>query len=111
MNGHTNVQIIEQGGEPAFAVVPYSDWLALTGGESHESQIPHEVMGFIIKEGATPIDAWRRYKKMTQAELGARMGGLSQAAVSQLLRSERPQKKTLERTAKAMGISLDQLDI
>lgn len=106
MNKPTKVQIIEQDGRPAFAVVPYDEWQALTNDQEN---IPHEVMGLIINDGLTPIDAWRKYKKITQTELGEKMGGLSQSAISQLLKSERPQKKTLERAAQALNISLGQL--
>lgn len=111
MNRHTNIQIIEQGGKPAFAVVPYDEWEKLINNQEDNDNIPHEVMGFIIKDGATPIDAWRRYKKITQTKLGDKMGGLSQPAISQLLKSDRPQKKTLERAAEAMNITPKQLDI
>jgi hypothetical protein len=108
MNKHTKVQIIEQDGRPAFAVIPYDEWQARINDQDN---IPHEVMGYIINNGLTPIDAWRQYKKITQKELGHKMGGLSQSATSQLLKSERPQKKTLERAAKALNIGLRQLDI
>jgi len=108
MNKHTKVQIIEQDGRPAFAVVPYDEWQALINDQDN---IPHEVMGLIINNGLTPIDAWRQYKKITQTELGHKMGGLSQSAISQLLKSEKPQKKTIDRAAKALNINLSQLDI
>ncbi|MBN4075272.1 MAG: transcriptional regulator [SAR86 cluster bacterium] len=111
MNRHTNIQIIEQDGKPAFAVVPYDEWEKLINDPKKADTIPHDVMGFIIKDGVSPIDAWRRYKKITQTELGSKMGGLSQSAISQLLKSDRPQKKTLERAAKALNINPKQLKI
>ena len=33
MTAHTDVQIIELDGKPAFAVVPYDRWLELSGND------------------------------------------------------------------------------
>ncbi len=109
MSGHTEVQIIKQGGKPAFAVVPYDQWLELTGGEDRVEYIPHEVVGLQLKQGLSLIAAWRKYKGITQQELGDKTG-MSQPAIAQIENSEsKPKTKTLGKIAKALGVRLEQL--
>jgi len=109
MSTHTNVQIITQGGKPAFAVVPYDQWIEMTGEKRVNVYIPHEVVGLQLKQELSLIAAWRRYKKLSQAELGDRLG-ISQAAVAQIESKEsKPQKETLRKIAKALGIDVEQL--
>ena len=109
MNEHTNVQIITQGGQPAFAVLPYAEYLALTGQQDADVYIPHEVVKLQIKNGLSLIAAWRKYKKMTQGEL-AKAAGISQPALSQIEKQDsKPQLATLEKIAAVMGIDTEQL--
>lgn len=110
MNGHTEVQIINQGGRPAFAVVPYSDWLKLTGQES-EALVPHAVVDLVFVKGLSPLAAWRKYKNISQADIAGAMG-ITQAAVAQIEKADsKPQQKTIERYTAALGITEAQLDI
>jgi len=60
MKRPTNVQIIEQAGVPAFAVIPYADFLNIFPDENH-STIPHDVVGMMVKDGCNLIKAWRKY--------------------------------------------------
>ncbi len=70
---------------------------------------PHEVVGFCIEQGMSLPAAWRHYRKLTQAELAARMG-ITQAAVAQLEKpSARLRKGTLEKLAAALGVQAEQL--
>ena len=59
-------------------------------------------------EGMSLIKAWRKYKKLTQAEMAERVG-VSQPAYSQMEKAERPQQGTLEKAAAALGVSVEQL--
>ncbi len=105
---NNEVQIITQGGKPAFAVVPYDQWLELSnqGGDAY---IPHEVVGIQLKSDCSLIAAWRKYKKLTQAELARRMG-VTQAALSQLEKQgSNPQAGTLQKVAAALEIEVNQL--
>lgn len=43
MSALTNVQIIEHGRHPAFAVIPYDDFLALTRERINDKTIPHRM--------------------------------------------------------------------
>lgn len=54
------------------------------------------------------MQAWREYLQLTQATLAQRLG-ISQAAYAQYEKSTRPRLSTLEKVAKALGISVTQL--
>lgn len=109
MNVHTDIQIIRQGGKPAFAVVPYDKWLEITGNENENIYIPHEVVGYQLKEGLSLIAAWRKYLKITQKELAAKTG-MTQPAIAQIEKSEsKPQEKTVKKIAMAMGLDIEQV--
>ncbi len=110
MKAPTDVQIIQQAGQPAFAVLPYAQYLELVGaGDDDSTYIPHEVVGLCIEKELSLIAAWRVYKKFTQSELAERMG-VSQPALAQIEKlGARPQKRTLEKAAAALGVSVAQL--
>jgi len=109
MNVHTDIQIIRQGGKPAFAVVPYDKWLELTGSEDENIYIPHEVVGYQLKEGLSLIAAWRKHLKITQKELAAKTG-ITQPAIAQIEKPDsKPQEKTIQKIAAAMGLSVEQV--
>lgn len=109
MNVHTDIQIIRQGGKPVFAVVPYDKWLELTGSEDEDIYIPHEVVGYQLKEGLSLIAAWRKHLKITQKELAAKTG-MTQPAIAQIEKSDsKTQRKTLEKIALAMQLDVEQI--
>jgi DNA-binding XRE family transcriptional regulator len=105
----SEIQIINQGGKPAFAVVPYEQWLALTEQEDEAVYIPHEVVGIQLMQQCSLITAWRKYRKITQIEL-AEKTGITQAALSQIENPDsKPQRRTLEKIAGSLGLSVEQL--
>ena len=107
MNIPTDIQIISHSGKPAFAVVPYDQWLQLTG-QTAEVYFPHDVVGYQL-QGYSLIAAWRKYKKLSQGQLADRLG-ISQSAMAQIeSRDSKPQTKTLERIANALSITILQL--
>ena len=69
---------------------------------------PWEVVKRTIEEDVSKIRAWREYLHLSQEEVAARMG-VSQASLSQTEAAKRPRKATLEKVAKALGITLEQL--
>lgn len=104
-----NVQIIEQSGKPAFAVIPYDDYLELTEQKrDNEALIPHEVVGLVIKNNWNLAKAWRKHLGISQKEL-SKKANISQSALSQMENSDNLKSKTLEKLAKALGINADQL--
>ncbi len=110
MKRPTNVQIIEQNGVPAFAVIPYDEYLKVFPEIGTEDDtVPHEVVGLIIKKGYNLIKAWRIHLGMTQKQV-ADKAGITQAALSQMERTEQEKRTaTLEKLALAMGLSVEQL--
>jgi len=109
MNALTNnVQIITQGGKPAFAVIPYEDFLELTDKIDDEISIPHEVVGLVIENNWNLVKAWRKYLKLSQKVLAAKTG-ITQPALSQMERSDNLRGATVDKLATAMGIKSEQL--
>ncbi|WP_252179225.1 helix-turn-helix transcriptional regulator [Endozoicomonas sp. 4G] len=107
MNIPTDVQIITHSDKPAFAVVPYDQWLQLTGQDT-EVYFPHEVVGFQL-QGYSLIAAWRKYKKLSQVQLADQLG-ISQSAMAQIENTEsKPTDRTLSRVAQALGITVKHL--
>lgn len=110
MSTPTEVQIIKRDGKPVFAVLPYEQYLELVKRQTNdEVYIPHEVVGLCIQKGLSLLAAWRSYKSLSQAELAASMG-VSQPAVAQMEKQgSSPRRRTLQKAATALGISVEQL--
>ncbi|HLF89119.1 MAG TPA: helix-turn-helix transcriptional regulator [Anaerolineales bacterium] len=120
------VQIIKQGDQPEWAVVPYETYLqlvekaemlrdiqdydsakaALERGE--DELIPGEVVNAIL-DGENPIKVWREYRGMTQQAL-AEQAGISVPYLSQLETNKRKGSlDVLSAIAKALNVSLDHI--
>lgn len=67
MNTPTNVQIINgQDGKPAYAVIPYADFVACSKNAG-DPYIPHEVVCMMVDRDWTIIRAWREHLKLNQS--------------------------------------------
>ena len=109
MNAPINIQILKDArGKPAFAVMPYSEYLRLSGLRA--PLIPNVVVGKVINKDMTPVRAWREHLGLTQSEVARRLG-ISQSAYAQQESKESVRKSTREKIAKAMGIASEQLAI
>ena len=108
MAEHIKHQIIRQGENPLFVLVPYDEYLDLIRDE--ELTIPHEVVEKHIMEDKTMIKAWREYKGISQKDLAKKIG-ISQAALSQMESRGTERKSSLEKLAKSLGIEPEQLSI
>jgi len=111
----TNIQFIKnQTGVPEYAIIPFDVFQALVHGNEQvrleEKTIPHEVIKIIAHQGVTPIQAWREYLNLTQAEVAEKMG-ITQAAYSQMETAKKNRKATLQKIAEAMDIDYLQLKI
>lgn len=106
MNTHINYQTIMDHGKPAFAVVPYRDFMRLIGPAP---TIPHEVVGMVVKNNYSLLRAWREHLGVTQEEMARRLN-IKQAAISQQEAQEKnPRRATLEKWAAALEINIEQL--
>ena len=74
-----------------------------------EDLIPNKVIGMTVKQGMTPIQAWREYLGLTQAEVASRLD-ISQGVFAEIEASEEPQRSVLAWVAAVLGLSVDQLD-
>jgi predicted transcriptional regulator len=112
MNEPTNIQIINQDGHPAFVVIPYDDYVRAcrkTPRIPESGNIPNDVVWLSVEKGYSLARAWREYLGLTQAEVAAKMG-ISQAALSQMESGEKKLRKaSLEKLAKALGVTVEQV--
>lgn len=108
-----NVQIIRHGEIPVAAIIPWEEYQNLLqlqkSSQKKDDTIPHEVVERIFLKKESPIKAWRTYLHFTQSEVARKMG-ISQAAFSQIEKTRKNQRATLEKVADAMGLCFDQLD-
>jgi DNA-binding XRE family transcriptional regulator len=106
MNAHTNHTIIYDDGDPVFVVVPYEEYVAAFGDDG--ALIPHEVVKIQVGRDCSLMEAWRRYRKLTQEDMANRLG-MSQPAYAKIEKSERPRHGTLEKVAAALEIDPAQI--
>jgi len=121
-----SVQVIEKNGRPEWAVIPYREYQRLQEScqdaedirdiEHHlkalqsgkETAIPGEIT-FAILEGANPIRAWRKYKKLKVKELAKKVR-ISAAHLSQIENNKRtPSTKNLKDIAQALEVEREAL--
>ncbi len=115
MNVHiTDFQTIEYKGNTAFVLVPIDLYKKkirpILENDAVKQGIPHDIVRRNIVDSVPMIKAWREHLGITQLEL-AQLAGVTQPAIAKL---ERPDAKvrrtTLMKLAKAMGISIEQLE-
>lgn len=88
--------------DDAFEDVPYS------ADSNDDDVVPHAVVGIKIKENVSLLAAWRIYRNLSQADVAAKLG-VTQASVSQLESSKRPQAATLSKLAEIYNCTPAQL--
>ena len=119
----TGIQFIERNGRREYAVVPmalFSRMAALLENQDDEAlynevkavddgfRVPGEVVNAIL-DGAHPIKAWRDHRGLTQDAL-AENAGVSKAYLCQIETGKRHGSvKTLKTLAKALGVTLNDL--
>lgn len=119
----SEVQVIVQGGKPAFYVVPAALWeqirpavedlgdvaaydhaMANDDGVRYPAEVAHA-----IAEGTHPVRAWREHRGLTQAVL-ADAAGVSTPFLSQIESGKREgTTATLKKLATALAVPLDAL--
>ena len=106
-----NIMILKDStGNPAFAIVPFSDWQAIIQGKDKlDKLIPSEVVDYALDNDVSATCAWRKYLDLTQADVAKRLG-ISQAAYSKMEGRKTLRKTSREKVALALGILQEQLD-
>jgi len=113
MNAHTDIQIIEQNGKPAFAVLPWDMYESILPSLQREeklrSGIPQAVMSLSLTHDLSILAAWREYLGLSQSDVAAK-AGMKQPALSRIEKgTSKPQPATIQRLADAMGVNVEQL--
>lgn len=117
MNLHPT--IIESDGKPAFVVLPYNEYLRLTGASGSrpapripaDDAIPHEVIELMTTNDWSIIRAWREYLGLTQADVADRLHIRQPSYADMEAPGARPRRSTRERIAAALGVSVEQVSI
>jgi DNA-binding XRE family transcriptional regulator len=100
------VQFIPATGQPEYAVIPYSVYLALKQGT--ESKPSYEA-AISAPAGENPIKSWRKARGLSQGAL-AEQAEISVPYLSQLEHNVRVgSKAVLLRLAEALQVPLDQI--
>ncbi len=72
---NTKPQIIFDKGKPSFVVLPYTDYVALTGDKSGHTQNDNEFIPFVLSDYIkNPIRVMRIEAGLNQAQLARRLG-------------------------------------
>lgn len=109
MSAPTKHQVIEHGGNPLFVLVPYPEYLELTGQKESSSNIPVEVAEIALLEDKSLMRAWREHLGLTQEEVAVR-AGVSRGAYAQMEALDaKPRRATLAKIAAALGVKVEQL--
>ena len=114
MSKIASLPIIYENDKPVSVIVPFEEYHRMVRAVNARKLdlntcIPNEVVDFMILDNMTVIRAWRKYLKLTQKEVAARLG-INQSAYAQIEKAAKNQRKTLKRVADALQISMKQLD-
>jgi DNA-binding XRE family transcriptional regulator len=74
-----------------------------------EILIPHEIVSYCVYNGFFPAKAWRKYLKLTKAEVSNHLG-ITQEAYTKIEAKRKIKKSTRKKIANALGIQAGQLD-
>ncbi len=115
-----NAQIIQQDGQPAFAVIPYAEWEAIldrlediedradAAAVRDEETFPIEFVERCLSD-APPLKVWREYRGLTLQAL-ADQCGVTRQMLSMLERGKtRPSAALLGRLAVALRCDMEDL--
>ena len=90
-------------GRPEYAVIPFKVFQTLCNHKAKQREnditIPHEVVEKIILNETSPIQAWREYLNLTQAEVAERKR-ITQSAYSQMETAKKNRNATLQKLLK-----------
>lgn len=110
---------IESDGKPAFVVLPYAEYMALTTRcrpsndprIPKDGTIPHEVIEMMVANDWSIIRAWREYLDVTQTEMAARLEIRQPTYRAMEAVDAAPKRTTKQRIAKALGLLYSHIDV
>ena len=121
-----SVQVINQNGNPEYAVLPYADYLILVEqaemlddvhsydevknsiASGNEELIPASVVN-ALADGENPIKVWREYRELTQQKIAEEIG-ISIPYVSQLETGKRKASiDVMKKLALLLKVDIDDL--
>lgn len=97
-------QIIYEHGQPAFAVIPYEDYLALIARDKGSNEDDEELVPFVVSDYIkNPVRAARVEAGVTQEELAKRLG-VTQSYISKIEgRNYKASEKLMNRVRAAIA--------
>lgn len=103
------VQIINDSqGKPAYAVVPYDEYLQSDLNDDSVA-IPHDVVGISVNRDVSIIAAWRMHRGLSQDDVCAKLG-ITQPSLSKVERvGSKARLETREKLAKIYNCDPEQL--
>ena len=81
----------------------------LASRDRQENLVPNEVVNLTFDNDWSPMRAWREHLGLTQTEVAAR-GNMTQGAYAPMENSAKPRRASSKRIAKAIGLTVEQLD-
>jgi DNA-binding XRE family transcriptional regulator len=103
--------VVTDAGAATHVLVPLADYLKIFDKEDIAPEgwtfVPNDV-GRKVSEGVSPLRAWREHLGWTQAD-AAKSINITRPAWTQMEKSEKPHRSTLEKAATAFGIEVAQL--
>jgi DNA-binding XRE family transcriptional regulator len=118
------IQLIQKGGKPEWAIIPYKDYQELIKvyeyfddealfvkvleRNKNTETVPHDVVVKLVN-GENPIRVWRQYRGKTMEGL-AKQVGVTQSYLSQLESSKRQaSQKVLKKLAESLCVNIEEL--
>ena len=108
---NTAPTILMANGKPAFVVLPYEEYLALTktARVPADDSIPHEVVKLQFSNDWSLVRAWREYLGITQTEMAERLQIRQPTYANMEALDAKPRKATIKRIAEALNLSTEQV--
>ena len=121
-----NPQIITQDNKPAYAVLPYQEYIALLEAvedyldvlemnkmrrqiETRDEELIPDYVVYALLDGQNPVKVWREYRGLTQTELAKHIG-ISKALMSQIESGTRSGDRHLAKIAAVLNLDVDDLE-
>jgi DNA-binding XRE family transcriptional regulator len=103
--------VVSDGGAATHVLIPLADYLKIFDKEDIAPDgwtfVPNAVSRK-VSEGISPLRAWREHLALTQVA-AAKLMGISRPAWTQMEKSGKPHRATLEKAAAIFGIDAAQL--